>query len=369
MGTTVAVTGAAGFLGWHLRCRMLAVGGYEVVVVDRLLLNDDSLSSELSRCAAVVHLAGVNRGSDTEVEEGNIALAERLVEGLEQTGSTPHVIFGNSNQTAARTPYGRGKSGAARVLRDWAQRREAPFTDLILPNLFGEHGRPHYNSFVATFCDVISRGGAPEVSNDRPIALLHAQQAAQSVLDVLTSGRTGRLDVEGVPHLISEVLARLVGIAGLYRSGDIAPLESPLDRQLFNTYRSFFAPDRLPILLTPRADQRGELVECVRAHGGQGQTFVSTTRPGQVRGQHFHLEKVERFVVLKGEAQISLRRLFADDVVRLRVRGDDPVAVDMPTMWTHALTNTGRADITTLFWSHELYDPARPDTFAEPVER
>jgi len=36
-------------------------------------------------------------------------------------------------------------------------------------------------------------------------------------------------------------------------------------------------------------------------------------------------------------------------------------------MWAHNITNTGAGELTTLFWTHELFDPAAPDTFPEAV--
>ena len=45
----------------------------------------------------------------------------------------------------------------------------------------------------------------------------------------------------------------------------------------------------------------------------------------------------------------------------------DPCIVDMPTLWAHNITNTGSSHLTTLFWTHELFDPGRPDTYPEPV--
>ena len=153
----------------------------------------------------------------------------------------------------------------------------------------------------------------------------------------------------------------------LYARGDIPPLLTDLSIDLFNTLRAARFPAHYPIPLTARTDDRGSLVEVVRAHGGQGQTFVSSTKPGITRGEHFHLRKIERFVVLTGEARISLRRLFTDDVVSFDVDGEAPAIVDMPTMWVHNITNTGPGDLTTLFWTHELFDPSAPDTFPEPV--
>ena len=41
--------------------------------------------------------------------------------------------------------------------------------------------------------------------------------------------------------------------------------------------------------------------------------------------------------------------------------------IDMPTLTTHSIENTGREELLTLFWSHALFDPAAPDTFADRV--
>jgi UDP-2-acetamido-2,6-beta-L-arabino-hexul-4-ose reductase len=95
---------------------------------------------------------------------------------------------------------------------------------------------------------------------------------------------------------------------------------------------------------------------------------VSTTRPGITRGDHFHLRKVERFAAVAGHARISLRRVLGSEVVSFDVDGERPVAVDMPTMWVHNITNTGDCELTTLFWTDTLHDPAAPDTYWEKVQ-
>ena len=62
-----------------------------------------------------------------------------------------------------------------------------------------------------------------------------------------------------------------------------------------------------------------------------------------------------------------VRRLLRTDVSEVRVLSRDEV-VDLPTMWVHNITNTGGGELVTLFWPHTIFDPDRPDTFAEPVE-
>jgi UDP-2-acetamido-2,6-beta-L-arabino-hexul-4-ose reductase len=70
---------------------------------------------------------------------------------------------------------------------------------------------------------------------------------------------------------------------------------------------------------------------------------------------------------LRAEATVSLRRVLTDDVVSFKVTGDVPVIIDMPTLWTHNLRNTGTDLLYTQFWTDQLFDPSSPDTFPEDV--
>ena len=92
-----------------------------------------------------------------------------------------------------------------------------------------------------------------------------------------------------------------------------------------------------------------------------------SSRYGVTRGDHFHLNKVERFLVVQGEAVIRIRKVLSDEVWEYRVSGDAPSPVDMPTLHTHSIENVGKGDLLTLFWTHDLFDPAIPDTFADKV--
>jgi UDP-2-acetamido-2,6-beta-L-arabino-hexul-4-ose reductase len=359
----VLLTGATGFLGWHTRVRLRAMTDHETVPVTRSTWPD--LDRLVADADAVLHVAGVNRGMDGEVRDGNIRLAEDLAAAVRSSGARPRIVFANSVQCGNLTPYGEGKAGAAAVLAGLASELDTPTVDVRLPNLFGEHGRPRYNSFVPTFVEAVMEGRSP-VIEDRPIELLHVQQAAQVLLDALDGGDR-LIEPTGTPTTVQTVFDKLAHFQRVYASGDIPPLLTNLDIDLFNTFRAARFPEQYPIPILSRSDHRGSLVEVVRAHGGQGQTFVSTTRPGMTRGEHFHLRKVERFVVLAGRATITLRRMFSHETTAFAVSGTQPCVVDMPTLWTHNITNTGSSHLTTLFWTHELFDPGRPDTYAEPV--
>ncbi len=359
------LTGAAGFLGWHTRARLRALTEHDVVAVDRA--NWADLRGSARGVDAIVHVAGVNRGTDDEVERGNVELAHAVADAALSSGSAPRIVYANSVQSGNASPYGAGKGEAVEILARAAGELGSHLVDVRLPNLFGEHGRPHYNSFVATFVDAVVHGEVPQIA-DRPVDLLHVQGAAQALIDALATVQE-RLDPVGTPTTVQGVYDTLREFNALYATGDIPPLQSDLDVDLFNTLRAARFPEHYPIPLIQRTDARGSLTEVVRAHGGQGQTFVSTTRPGITRGEHFHLRKVERFVVVGGVARISLRRLFTDEIVSFDVTGDAPAIIDMPTMWVHNIANTGAGELTTLFWTNELFDPSAPDTFPEAVDQ
>lgn len=361
----IVVTGADGFLGWHLRVRAHAEGNHEVLPVSRE--NWADLPDLVASADAVVHIAGVNRGEAHEVERGNVSLAHDLACAIDIAGMPRTVVYANSTQSGNGTAYGMGKEAAAGVLRSSTEQSGGTFVDIMLPNLFGEHGRPNYNSFVATFVEHAVAGTSPEVV-DRAVPLLHVQSAAATILEALT-GPPGVLRPRATDISVSRVWELLQGFAATYATGDVPRLSSQFDVELFNTLRARLFPERYPIALTANVDDRGRLVETVRSHGGQGQTFVSTTRPGITRGEHFHLRKIERFVVLSGRATISLRKVLGADIVRFDVSGERPVVIDMPTMWAHNITNIGDEELVTLFWTNELFDPSDPDTYREPVLR
>lgn len=361
----VLLTGAHGFLGWHTRLRLQALSAHEVIPVGR-----DSWDELEDLCAgvdAVIHIAGVNRAdSDQEVHEGNVSLAHDLARAITAARTPLRVVYANSIQAGNGTPYGTGKQDAATVLREVATATGGQFVDVLLPNIFGEHGRPQYNSFVATFVHATVAGNNVTI-NDNLVGLLHVQDAARSLVDGLTTDGAD-LRPEPETHGVQEVWDLLQEFHSTYiPTGEIPDLSTKFRIDLFNTYRAALFPDYYPIALVPHADARGAFVETVRCRGGEGQTSFSTTVPGITRGEHYHLSKIERFAVIRGKGTMELRRMFTDEVLTFEVDGDRPVAIDMPVGWVHNITNTGDDVLFTQFWSHELFRPEAPDTFPEPV--
>ena len=239
--------------------------------------------------------------------------------------------------------------------------------NLVFPHVFGERGRPFHNSVVSTFCHQIANGEERQVRDDAELSLLHAQDAADIIVaHAASSSSSGEVRVGGWPTTVRQLLMRLEGLAESYDGGVVPDLRQPMDLALFNTYRSYIYPARYPVDVILRTDARGALFEAVKSLNG-GQSFLSTTHPGITRGNHYHRRKVERFLVVSGQAEIRVRRLFDERIVSFHLSGDRPQFIDIPTLHTHDITNTGSNDLLTLFWANEIFDPVQPDTQAQQV--
>lgn len=365
--THVAMTGSNGFLGWHTRAAGLETGleTRRVEVGDRFV---PSLAADaISGAARLVHIAGVNRAGDEEVYAGNLLFATQAAAALRNAERPPAVVsYANSTQVGNGSVYGVAKEAAADVLRAAAHDVGAHFEDIQLPNLFGEHGRPDYNAVTSTFCHRLAKGERPSVNSDKELVLLHAQDAADLLLGTVPVERLTGLSQR---ETVSGLLSRLQAFAEIYSAGHIPDISTAFARNLFNTYRSYAFEASGGIPLARHADARGSFFEIVRSHGGAGQSSFSTTAPRVSRGDHFHRRKVERFTVLAGTGTITLRKLFTQEIRAFEVDGEAPLAVDMPTMWTHCLENTGSEMLYTSFWTNDLFDPANPDTILERVQR
>lgn len=374
----VVVTGAHGLIGWHAAARLHAANcaarfrgeaePVHLVPLDRAAFNDAStLNQAVEGADGILHFAGINRAEPEALERDNIALAQTLSVAVASSGSAPAIVYANSTHAASDTPYGRGKAGAAQVLRECATASGGSFCNVIIPHVFGEAGRPFYNNVTGTLCHQIAHGETPTVNPDGKVELVHAGAVSEAALRFGLERHSGDERLTGTPIGIPDLCARIKAMHSAYAERNIFPdISNAFDLALFNTYRQHLYPDFFPRKVRLNSDARGTLFETIKANGG-GQSFVSTTLPGVTRGEHFHLGKVERFMVLQGEARIEMRRVLTDDIHRFAVAGDEPAFVDMPTLWTHNITNVGDSELLTLFWTHELFDPSAPDTFADPV--
>ena len=254
---------------------------------------------------------------------------------------------------------------------EWAKKNNNIFTGLVIPNVFGPFGNPYYNSVVATFSYQLTHKEEPKIDTDGHMKMVYVGELVRVITEAIRDNRENHhLEVAPTSEIyVSELLEHLKKYKEIYfKNGIIPELKNSFEVNLFNTFRSYIDLEAFyPFLLQPHTDPRGTFVEVIKLSSG-GQVSFSITKPGITRGNHFHTRKIERFVVIKGEARIQLRRIGTDKVLNFHLSGNKPAFIDMPVWYTHNIINTGNDDLYTIFWINEFYDPKDGDTFFEEVE-
>jgi UDP-2-acetamido-2,6-beta-L-arabino-hexul-4-ose reductase len=371
MKKKIVITGLVGFMGLHLRDRLSREQDIEAPSFeDAYFSQPDKLREVLAGSDTVVHLAAMNRGDENQIYTTNIELVNKLTAALDSLSIRPHVIFSSSTQAALDNSYGRSKKEGTRLLEEWSKKTNAPVTALAIPNVFGDRGRPFYNSVVATFCHILTHGGKPEVQVDKEVSLIYINELVEVFWEKIQNRPAGFEHVTVKPTAaakVTDILKLLNHFKECFYDKRIVPtFANTFEKNLYNTFISYAESADYEQPLTLRTDERGSLFEVVKEEKGS-QIFFSTTKPGIVRGNHYHTRKQEKFCVVRGDAIIRIRRIGTDKVIEYMVSGEKPVVVEMPIFYTHNIENVGTGELCTLFWTNELYNPNDGDTFFEKV--
>ncbi|MCM1057021.1 MAG: capsular polysaccharide biosynthesis protein CapF [Firmicutes bacterium] len=371
----VLVTGAEGFIGKNLRSWLERREAVTVLPFDTDT-PADRLEEYCASCDFVYNLAGVNRPENTEeFMEGNFGFAATLVETLKKKGNHCPVMNSSSIQAALDNPYGKSKKAGEDMLLDYGRDTGANIYIYRFPNVFGKWCRPNYNSAVATFCYNIAHD-LPIQVNDRStrLRLVYIDDVVEELLQALDGHP--HMDGDGycfVPTVHEATLGEIADLLYGFRESrknlmvpDVTA--GSFEKKLYSTYLSYLPEGGFSYPLTMHEDARGSFTEVLRSVD-RGQVSVNISKPGIVRGNHWHHTKNEKFLVVSGSGVIRFRRHGEDKIIEYPVSGDELKVVDIPVGYTHEIVNTGETDMVTLMWSNECYDPQRPDTMAEKVRQ
>ena len=398
----ILITGAAGFVGKNLTAALEAIRDgkdrtHPALEIGQLFLYDRDSSPELLETACrkadfVFNLAGVNRPQNQEeFMQGNFGFASTLLETLKKYHNPCPVMLSSSIQATlvgryANGEYGKSKKAGEELFFAYGEETGARVLVYRFPNLFGKWCRPNYNSAVAPFCHNYAHDLPITVSDPAAaLELLYIDDLVDEMLAAL-EGREHRCEFDGVDTVLQPDgrycaapvthKATLGEIVALLDSFKAQPqtLRMPsipagsFEKKLYSTYLSYLPYEKTIFDLHMNVDDRGSFTELMRTDSC-GQFSVNISKPGIVKGQHWHHTKWEFFIVVAGRGLIQMRKVGSDEVRNFEVSGDKIQAVHMLPGYTHNIINlSDTEDLVTVMWANECFDPGRPDTFFEKVE-
>lgn len=381
----ILVTGAKGFLGKNL-CETLknirdgkdktrGVNIDEIYEVD-VDTPKEKLSEYCKNADFIFHLAGVNRPkTEDEFMNGNFGFTAELLSELKNFRNKAPIMISSSIQAALDNPYGKSKKAGEDLIFDYGRDNGIKTLVYRFPNLFGKWCRPNYNSAVATFCHNIAHD-LPITVNDRNhmMTLCYVDDVADELIRALKNeeNRQGEYCAVPIEHKIT--LGEIVDLLYLFkesRNTKFIPdmTDGSFSKKLYSTYLSYLAPDNFAYKLKMNCDARGSFTEILRSENA-GQFSVNISKPGITKGQHWHNTKNEKFVVVSGHGLIQLRKIGSGEVINYEVSGDEITVVDMIPGYTHNIINlSDTEDLVTFMWCNECFNPDKPDTYYEEVEK
>lgn len=369
----VLVTGSRGFIGSNLVQALKRTPGIELFEFD-VDHHRGILEEAISKASIVFHLAGVNRPENIEdYEEGNVGFTRKLIELIDRANKKPVILFSSSIQAELINPYGLSKKGAEEVLIDWANKNKAIILIYRLPNVFGKWCRPNYNSAVATFCYKIARDMDIKIIDpERILRLVYIDDVIEEFIRQLNFNHNVGSHYLEVKPVFEIKISDLVELIKEFRESRatlrLPDFSDPFIKRLYATYISYLPENEFAYEVAVRSDKRGELAELAKSLPF-GQIFISRTRPGEIRGNHYHDTKAEKFIVIEGEGLLKFRHVLKDEIIEYRVSGKEFKVIDIPPGYTHSIENVGNSDLIVLFWANEIFDPGRPDTYYLEVEK
>lgn len=377
----VLVTGANGFVGRNTVETLQNIKNesyhFNDIKIDDVFEFDkdsklDNLKEFTKSCDFIINLAGVNRPKKAnEFYEGNKGFIEVLCSLLIENNNKCPILISSSIQVGEDNDYAKSKKEGEDYILDFSKNFGNPVYIYRFANLFGKWCKPNYNSVTATWCHNIARNNEIVINDpSKEISLCYIDDVINEILNCMKGKPTHDglfFKVEPVYKITLENLANyLYSFKNSRKLLDIPNQSDPFIKKLYATYLSYIPDDNLSYPLNMNMDERGSFTEFIKTKAN-GQVSVNISKPGIIKGNHWHQTKNEKFLVVSGEAIIRFRKIGDKKISQYKTSGKKLEVVDIPVGYTHNIENIGKKELVTIMWANEPFDTEQPDTFYEEV--
>ncbi len=385
----ILVIGARGFVGKNF-CAQLenirtnkarwykAPDSFELMACDY----NASIEKLVSLCKKVDFifvLPDVEGGEDANTSVGETSsLVDRLLEALKNADSSCPIVYCSSSEATLDNSFGRSiRSIEERIFR-YGKDTGSKVLVYRLPKIFGKWCKPTGDNIIAILCDRIAKGEQVVLADpDIMLNLVYIDDVVDNLIGCLSGDEYHEGRFCYVPE---EFKVRLGDVSDILFSFDkgrknlqIPRVSDKLKKALYSTFVTYLPQEKISYPLEMKHDHRGSFSEFIRTEN-HGQVSININKPGVTKGQHWHNNLVERFLVVSGHGLIQLRKVGVDEYgnkyapINYEVSGEKLEVVEMIPGYTHNLINlSDTEDMVTVIWANGCFDPNRPDTYSDPV--
>ncbi len=362
----IAVTGANGFLSKNLIFRLRYEKNCKIFKITRKT-SKKNLNSALLAADIIFHFAGANKPKKKIFfKKDNIDFTRYICDYLNKSKKPKTIIYSSTIQVNNNTEYGKSKKNSEKQLLKLYKNNLFNVIILRLPNIFGKWSKPNYNSVVSTFCNKISRYKKIDILNPKKkIKLLYIDDLIDLLIKIKNSKNSSSKIISKFKYtnnISVKKLSELIFNFEKNRDKLFIDQSSKFVKNLYSTYISFLPKKKFTYKLKSKTDHRGSFTEILKMKNN-GQISVLSSKKNKIRGNHFHHSKIEKFLVLKGNALFNMQNILNKEKISIKLNSSNLKIVETIPGWKHSIKNISKSELIVLIWSNEIFDVSNPDTF------
>lgn len=360
----ILILGGRGFLGFHIRAYL----NYKLDLKNIIILNKEDFKKDklnyqkkIIESDIIFNASGTNRTKiKGQIIKDHKDFVKVVLSALTKKKKETIFINLSSKQQSNKSEYGISKKYVVEKLIDFSKKNSlVKFKNFILPNLFGEFSKPNYNSVISTFCYNLIKNKKSTILN-KDIELMYVGDAIKNIIEKLSKKE---MRVKGKIYSLKKIYNILEKQNLDYNNFIVPKFNNVFEKNLFSTYRSIKFNYGVKIRnLYPKNDKRGILIEVFK-NKNESHSFVSSTSKGNVRGNHFHMRKFERFITLQGKGLVFLKKIFTKTWIKIELDEKKNKFIDIPTFYEHKLINNSNQKLLSIFFTDEIYNDDNSDTY------
>ena len=170
---------------------------------------------------------------------GSIITTFNLAEAVWANNPKAKIIFTSSVQAENDSVYGRSKRLAENLLEEIAGKHGIKVSIFRLTNVFGEGGRPFYNSVVSTFASEAASGKKLPVNDPKKtIRLLYVGEVVKELVREVRAKRKQKLFLKRLDSKDEISIGRLAELMEGFAKDVVKP-KTRLEKILYKVYLSY----------------------------------------------------------------------------------------------------------------------------------
>lgn len=362
----ILITSESDFISNNLYQILKAEYGTYVDVVDSkdIIKINDFYSYDI-----IIHTITHYRGNNyQEFYTKNVELTKILISKINNDST---FIYFSSSSVGQDSFYAKTKLLVENYLANIIESMELKVYITRLFNEFGKWSVPNFNNVVTTFAYNISRDFEIKIENkNKKLNFQYIDDIYLSTKKIIEGKKKLGITYFKIPisgEISIEDLAKTFIYFENCISNNLIPnLNNKLKLNLYSVYVHFKPQEKIINEKISHLDDRGSFTEIFK-FDNYGQISLNVSEVGITKGNHWHMSKIEKFVVISGKGIIRMRNIINNDYFEYYVSSSKLQEVEIPPGYTHNITNLGNEKLVFLIWANEIFDMENPDTYFEEV--